>query len=371
MSIRKEQTMNNDITQHITLELSRPTNKSSLSVKKYDTNSRRVQISLTNNGGLVKLENVVMAIIKGTKPDGKVFWNDCTIVGDTIWAMVTTQMINVPGDVVCEVELTWKDETQLTSPQFYIHVYDTINTGAESQNEYNGIIQALAETINNREDSEKAQAKAETAQAAAEASEVASKASEEAAEQSSDTAKEYMNVTREYRDYTKNYVDAFIQEMEEDNKTLKLANAYTNEQIADVRGDTGYAKDLTTPISTTLVDAINSVFRLAAGQNQAISFSDYADIVSILMNLDETAFRTGQNMYVGTIGVPDLWVYGINEEFVEYTYTTDEAIVEEIAANGFIEIGWYKLSILETQKVDLTDINSAIADIYDRMGYPL
>lgn len=157
--------MNNDITQHITLELSRPTSKSIVAVKKNDTNSRRVQVTLTNNGGMVNLQEVVIAVVKGIKPDGNVFYNDCTIVGDTIWFVVTTQMINVNGDVPCELEITWKDETTLTTPTFNIHVYDTLNTGEESLNEYKAATQILADTINNREKSEQyvkdAEAKAE------------------------------------------------------------------------------------------------------------------------------------------------------------------------------------------------------------------
>ena len=372
--------MNNDITQHLTLELSREVSKSSLSVKKYDTNSRRVQVTLVNNGGVVKLQNVVMAIVKGTKPDGTKFWNDCMINGDNIWFMVTTQMINVAGDVECELEVTWKDESVLTTPTFNIHVYETVQTGVESQNEYNGIIQALAETINNREWAEAAAHGARISDQKAAASATASAASATSSALSAENSASHEAITKEYRDYTKNYIDAFIKEQEEDNKTLRLANAYTNGEIANVRGDTGYAVNLHTPIANTMVDAINSVYNLASEKNKAMSLMNYETFVNVFNGLTRKVFNPGQSIYVATVGVPDLWVYGEidapedpeeEDAPVVYEYTTDEAMVEDLKEHGYIEVGYYKISMLETQKVDLTDIEAALADIRDRMMYPV
>lgn len=372
--------MNNDITQHLTLELSREVSKSSLSVKKYDTNSRRVQVTLVNNGGVVKLQNVVMAIVKGTKPDGSKFWNDCMVNGDNIWFIVTTQMINVAGDVECELEVTWKDESVLTTPTFNIHVYETIQTGVESQNEYHGIIQALAEIINNRE---WAEAAANGAQISEQNSKRYSEDSSRSATNSANSATNaasHESLCKEYRDFTKNYIDAFIKEQEEDNKTLRLANAYTNSEIANVRGDTGFANNLQTPIANTMVDAINSVYSLASEKNKAMSLMDYETAVRLFNGLGRKVFNAGQSVYVATVGVPDLWVYGEieapedpEEEDVPviYEYTTDEEMVEDLEEHGYIECGYYRLSMLETQKVDLTDIEAAIADIRDRMMYPV
>lgn len=372
--------MNNDIAQHLTLELSREVSKSSLSVKKNDTNARRVQVTLTNNGGVVKLQNVVMAIVKAVKPDGTKIWNDCMINGDNIWFMVTTQMINVPGDVTCEIEVTWKDETLLTTPTFNMHVFDTITTGVESQNEYNGIIQALAETINNREWSE----------AAANGSRISEEKSGQYAENSNNSAisasasaeaaAQHEALTKEYRDFTKNYIDEFIAEQEGNNRTLALANTYTNGKVAELRGDTGYASNLSTPIRTNIVAAINNVYSLAAQKNRAFSLMNYESMVDTFNTLSRDVFKAGQSLYIATVDVPDLWVYGEidkpsdpDEEDppVEYVYTTDEAIIDELVDKGFITVGYYKISALETQKVDLTPLENMIADISERLMYPV
>ena len=56
-----------------------------------------------------------------------------------------------------------------------------------------------------------------------------------------------------------------------------------------------------------------------------------------------------------TLQVPDLWISGIESTSQTYTYTTDEAFTTELNTNGYVQVGYYKLSALETQKVDLTN----------------
>lgn len=281
-------------------------------------------------------------------------------------------MINVAGDVKCELQITWKDMGELVTPEFTIHVYETMQTGIESLNEYNGIIQALAETINNREEAQEANRLAQEAQEAA----------EEAAESSEISAvnsASHESICKEYRDYTKKYIDNFLKTQEEDNRTLALANAYTNLQISSVRGETGAIEELTTAVATNIVAAINSVNSVALGRNIAIAFETYEALVEHLNSLPRGEFRTGQNLYVASIGVPDLWIYGekeIPEEEepdvpIPYDYEDDDTMVDDIYESGKLLIGYYYVSFLETQKVDLSPIEEALSDIRDRMMYPV
>ena len=56
-----------------------------------------------------------------------------------------------------------------------------------------------------------------------------------------------------------------------------------------------------------------------------------------------------------TLEVPDLWISGIESTSSTYTYTTDSAFTTALSTNGYVQVGYYKLSALETQKVDLTN----------------
>lgn len=89
--------------------------------------------------------------------------------------------------------------------------------------------------------------------------------------------------------------------------------------------------------------------------NKAVVYSDYESMVEDLNTLADTAYVIGQNFFIVTLNVPDLWVSGVKTESVPYTYVDDDTLVAEIKTNGSVQIGCYVISALETQKVDLTE----------------
>lgn len=105
----------------------------------------------------------------------------------------------------------------------------------------------------------------------------------------------------------------------------------------------------------TIVGAINEVDSIAKGANQALSYGNYSTMVTAFNSLDDDIYKVGQNIYIVTTEVPDLWISGIESASQTYTYTTDEAFTTELNTNGYVQVGYYKLSALETQKVDLTN----------------
>lgn len=107
--------------------------------------------------------------------------------------------------------------------------------------------------------------------------------------------------------------------------------------------------------SKTVVGAINEVNSIAKGANQALSFQSYPYMINDFNVAPNDAYQIGQNVMIVTISVPDLWVSGIESTSVRYTYRGDSAFLSELSENGYVQVGYYKLSALETQKVDLTD----------------
>lgn len=104
---------------------------------------------------------------------------------------------------------------------------------------------------------------------------------------------------------------------------------------------------------------------IAEGKNRSFTYASYADMVNDIMD-NSPAFKIGDNIFIGAIDVPDLWVYSKEDTFVGLM-DSDEYLNNEIftalKTEGFVHIGFYKLAILETQKVDLSDIEQDIADI--------
>ena len=105
-----------------------------------------------------------------------------------------------------------------------------------------------------------------------------------------------------------------------------------------------------------LENTIEDVESIAKGSNQAISFNNYEELVDYLNVLEPNKLKVGQNIYIATRNVPDVWVqkdWGIQTNN-RYTYTSDEAIVE-LLSKGNLVVGHYQIQPLETQKVDITD----------------
>lgn len=88
---------------------------------------------------------------------------------------------------------------------------------------------------------------------------------------------------------------------------------------------------------------------------KAISYMTNSAMISAFNALDKDTYKVGDNIYIVALNVPDLWVMSVENTSVPYSYTTDDAFVNEIRTNGYVQVGYYKLSMLETAKVDLSN----------------
>lgn len=123
----------------------------------------------------------------------------------------------------------------------------------------------------------------------------------------------------------------------------------------DISGKQNIQENTLTTTNKNIPAAINEVNSIAKGANQALSYTNYSSMVSAINVLSSTALNVGQNIMIVTVEVPDLWVSGVESTSSTYTYVNDETIVNDLVTNGYIQVGYYKLSMLETQKVDLTN----------------
>lgn len=121
-----------------------------LNVKKGDTNSRKLHITLTEEGIPYEISDECYAVFTATKHDGKVLYNDCVIDDDTIIYELTPQTTASSGVMDCEIQLYGADDALLTSPRFLIVVDDTVydtETEIESTNEYAALVELISKTI--------------------------------------------------------------------------------------------------------------------------------------------------------------------------------------------------------------------------------
>lgn len=87
----------------------------------------------------------------------------------------------------------------------------------------------------------------------------------------------------------------------------------------------------------------------------AKSFTNIEALVTALNGATADEMNVGSNLFIQTLNVPDFWIYSRETTSVPYTYTTDEDLINAIKTNGSQQIGYYKISPLETDKVDLSN----------------
>lgn len=147
-----------------------------------------------------------------------------------------------------------------------------------------------------------------------------------------------------------------------------LHNIAKTGRYADLIGAPDVIDNLDSTSSTDVLSAKqgNELKKLINAIPRAQGYQSIEAMVTELNSLDSTVKTVGSNLLIQTLGVPDFWIFSIESTNVPYTYTTDEAFIEDVTTNGSVQVGYYKLAILETAKVDLSDYytKEEIADLF-------
>ena len=146
-----------------------------------------------------------------------------------------------------------------------------------------------------------------------------------------------------------------IEDLNIPKKTSDLTNDSDYITSQDILGKQNIEDNTLSTNNKTVPSAINEVNSIAKGANQALSYSNYQSMINVFNNLANNVYNVGQNVMIVTLQVPDLWISGIESTSQTYTYTSDNDFTTELSTNGYVQVGYYKLSALETQKVDLTN----------------
>ncbi len=138
----------NAVKRRFSLEMTVRHSQAEIHIKKGDTKNKLL-ISLTENGQPYEITENLRAVFVGKKPDGKIVFNDCNIVGNTIEYTITAQTSVAVGIVACELRLYDNNNNLLTSPRFTVVVdetiYDENEVEIESVHEINVIDSLITE----------------------------------------------------------------------------------------------------------------------------------------------------------------------------------------------------------------------------------
>lgn len=92
----------------------------------------------------------------------------------------------------------------------------------------------------------------------------------------------------------------------------------------------------------------NQAYTLAEGRSRSASYATIAAMQTALEGASNTQFKVGDNIFIEAVDVPDFWVSKVNT-----TKGTDK-VPASGSFNSTYNVGYYTISKLETQKVDLS-----------------
>lgn len=87
-------------------------------------------------------------------------------------------------------------------------------------------------------------------------------------------------------------------------------------------------------------------------------YDNYSAFVSEVNAMSGSDLQVGNSVYIVDTEVADLWVAKVESSSVQYTYTTDDALMGALTGNKdtTLQIGYYRFCRLETTTIKLTDI---------------
>ena len=114
--------------------------------------------------------------------------------------------------------------------------------------------------------------------------------------------------------------------------------------------------DVNKPVSEATRRELLRLENMISGTRMALVYADYQEMVDALNGDDKKEYGVGQSIFIGTREVPDLWIYGVDDEYVEYPYVDDNLIETVLRYDGTIKIGYYVLAALESNEIVLDNV---------------
>lgn len=114
--------------------------------------------------------------------------------------------------------------------------------------------------------------------------------------------------------------------------------------------------DANKPVSEATRRELLRLENMISGARGALVYADYQEMVDALNGDDKKEYGVGQSIFIGDREVPDLWIYGVDDEYVEYPYVDDNLIETVLRYDGTIKIGYYVLAALESNEIVLDNV---------------
>lgn len=160
----------------------------------------------------------------------------------------------------------------------------------------------------------------------------------------------FSSLQKEIKDEVVAVDDKITAHMNDFNNPHRVTKAQVGLSLVD------NTSDLDKPISTAARKELLRIENMISGARGALVYADYVEMVTALNADQEKMYGLGQSIFIGTRDVPDLWIYGVDDEYAEYSYIDDKTIETVLRYDGTIKIGYYVLAALESNEITLDNV---------------
>lgn len=355
----------------------------------FDNETRTITLIPKNESELVSLKNYTPRLLY-YKPDGRACFYDLSYnEDDSITILLTEQMLSVFGDCLGQLYLTNPSTGEvLTSTTFVIKVAKRNDAGEiiESCDDFDALNQMVTRVENVVEKSdtidemlttseeilEKTQTAYDNAVNAINTAESINSTAEESARLAKESEQNAADSKKEANRHALMSESYFhggtgVRDGEDEENVLSFYEKI--QSIADTNIATEAKAGLVkasddvhvTTDGTMSVPKLSELENLIKGASSAKVCEDLEDMVTQLNNASLADFTVGTNILIKAVGVPDFWVSEVYTENIPYAWTNDEDFINNLhpvssPTENSLQVGYYGISFLETDKVDLTGI---------------
>lgn len=351
-------------TQKITLDFCQNDYKT-VTVKQYDKDSRNLIITCTDNGSFYKLDSSTLQCnVKMITPDDRAIYDTATInENGTVLVTFSESMVYASGTGKLEIQfLDLSTKKSISTMILTVIIVGSVYSDDKiiASDEFNALIDTLVEVENSVNATNEAIERmnafeesisvAEAVRAINEESRVLAENDRIVAEESRISAENNRANKENMRINTENIrvaneesrILAENNRVNEENTRIDAENIrITNETLRQSQEDIRQSNDALREVAvSTAVAKSEEAITIAKGKNRASVFPTISSMQEALADeSNKGSYQVGDNLYIVDTKVPDYWI--------------QEVLDEPDSDTGL----YYKISELETQKVDLSDIN--------------
>lgn len=110
----------------------------------------------------------------------------------------------------------------------------------------------------------------------------------------------------------------------------------------------------------TKIQELTSAASSATGNKMRL-FSTLSEMITALNLHASTVFKSGDVLKVVVSGIPGFYVRSVESGQSAYSYVSDAATIKDAYLNGYIQVGYYKISVEEGYKQDVLGKSGSVS----------